>query len=84
VDWASPRDRCHVSVDANGGVRLAASGWPRPIPGVEPERNFRGPSFAVANATGLVALAIEGEPVRTLEEVVERLEMLRDGQSLNA
>ena len=78
IDWTCPRDRCHVLVEARGGVRLAASGWPRPIPGVEPERNFRGPSFAVANATGIVALAIEGHAVRTLADVVERLMTLRD------
>jgi subtilisin family serine protease len=82
VDWSCPRDRCHVSVDAEGRVRLAASGWPRPIPGIEPERNFRGPSFAVANATGLLALAIEGCAVRTLQDVVAHLATLRDPAGL--
>ena len=33
-----------------------ASGYPRPIPGVAPERNLKGISFAVANTTGLLCL----------------------------
>lgn len=57
VDWDCPRDACRVSAD---GLRLRASGYPRPIPGVPPERNLKGLSFAVANATGLLALALEG------------------------
>ena len=32
-----------------------ASPYPRPIPGVPPERNLNGASFAVANMTGFVA-----------------------------
>lgn len=35
-----------------------ASPYPRPIPGVPPERNLHGVSFAVANMTGFVALAL--------------------------
>lgn len=57
VDWTSPRDACRVTVDDRGATRVRASGYPRPIPGVPPERNLKGPSFAVANATGLLALA---------------------------
>jgi subtilisin family serine protease len=41
------------------GIRVRASGFPRPAPGVSPERNLKGLSFAVANATGLLALAME-------------------------
>ncbi|MBK8250967.1 MAG: S8 family serine peptidase [Gemmatimonadetes bacterium] len=37
------------------GVQLGASPRPRPIPGVPPERNLSGVSFAVANATGVLA-----------------------------
>ena len=36
---------------------FAASGCPRPIPGVAPERNLQGISFAVANLTGFAARA---------------------------
>ncbi len=66
VDWDCPRDECRVlSADA-GGISLSASGYPRPIPGIPPERNFSGLSFAVANATGLLAAVLQDEPVRTI------------------
>jgi subtilisin family serine protease len=42
-----------------GAVRVAASPLPRPIPGVPPERNLSGASFAVANATGVLARVLE-------------------------
>ena len=58
LDWSLPRDQCVVDVDADGEIRVRASGFPRPIPGVPPERNLKGLSFAVANATGLLALAL--------------------------
>ncbi len=57
VDWDCPRDECVVTVGSDGAVRVRASGYPRPIPGVPVEQNLRGVSFAVANATGLLALA---------------------------
>ena len=41
------------------GDALLASGFPRPIPGVPPERNLSGISFAVANVTGFLALVCE-------------------------
>ena len=50
-----------VQIDPDGEVRVKASGFPRPIPGVPPERNLKGLSFAVANATGLLALTLQGE-----------------------
>jgi len=59
LDWACPRDVCHVRHDEHGQVRVRASGYPRPIPGVPPEHNLRGVSFAVANVTGLLAQARE-------------------------
>jgi subtilisin family serine protease len=40
-------------------LQLAASGYPRPIPGVPPERNLFGISFAAANATGFLARLLE-------------------------
>jgi len=82
VDWECPRDECHVSVgdeDGGGGqgggsrIRVSASGYPRPIPGVPPERNFSGPSFAVANATGFLALVLEGAPVRSIAALADLL-----------
>jgi hypothetical protein len=72
VDWDLPRDGCEV-VDREGLVRLRASGFPRPIPGGRPAGNFQGPSFAVANATGFIARAIEGNRVRSANELIERI-----------
>jgi subtilisin family serine protease len=59
LDWTLPRDRCRATLAGDGSVWLAASGYPRPIPGVPPERNLKGLSFAVANATGLLAALCE-------------------------
>ncbi|MDE2878455.1 S8 family serine peptidase [Candidatus Palauibacter soopunensis] len=58
LDWDLPRHR--VRIGRRDGRRvLYASGYPRPIPGVPPTRNLNGISFAVANATGIVALALD-------------------------
>ena len=77
VDWDCPRDECRVVTADDGGIRLSASGYPRPIPGVPPERNFSGLSFAVANATGLLAPLLLDEPVRTLSDLSNRLRTSR-------
>jgi subtilisin family serine protease len=57
LDMTVPRDTCVATSTPDGGLLIAASGYPRPIPGVPPARNLQGLSFAVANATGLVAKA---------------------------
>ncbi len=57
ADETCPRERFRQ----RDGVFLA-SPFPRPIPGVPPERNLHGVSFAVANMTGFVALALESVP----------------------
>ncbi|MCU1273988.1 MAG: hypothetical protein JWO48_1419, partial [Bryobacterales bacterium] len=51
-----------------------ASGFPRSIPGVPPEENLSGISFAVANITGFVAQALRGGASReTLQaRLIER------------
>lgn len=59
LDWDCPRDTYRV----HGGIYLA-SGYPRPIPGVAPQRNLNGISFAVANVTGFAARAWP-EPLST-------------------
>lgn len=69
-DPTSARDVFDVRASGDGGVLIRASGYPRPIPGIPVDRNFRGASFAVANATGLLALAIEGQGARSIEELV--------------
>jgi subtilisin family serine protease len=61
LDWTLPRDACVIRPRGAGTPAVRASGFPRPVPGVPPERNLKGLSFAVANATGLLALLLERE-----------------------
>jgi hypothetical protein len=65
AEMSMPRDDCEVTVAPDGTTRVRASGYPRPIPGVSPEKNLKGVSFAVANATGLLARLLETVPVGT-------------------
>ena len=58
LDWTMSRDECRIERRDGRIVRAYAPGLPRPIPGVSPERNLKGPSFAVANVTGLLARAV--------------------------
>ena len=58
VDWDIDRDEVAVEAASADAIRLRASGYPRPIPGVSRERNLKGISFAVANATGVIARAL--------------------------
>ena len=55
LDWSVPRDECRVTLRSGSQPVFYASGFPRPIPGVPPEKNLKGLSFAVANVTGLIA-----------------------------
>lgn len=55
LDWDCPRGEIILEQRPGGGVVARASGYPRPIPGVPPERNLKGISFAVANVTGVLA-----------------------------
>jgi subtilisin family serine protease len=55
LDWDCPRDEYRTSPLPDGRMLYHASGFPRSIPGVAPERNLKGISFAVANVTGLIA-----------------------------
>jgi len=64
LDADCARDEMLVLNAAPGFVRLAASGYPRPIPGVPPERNISGLSFAIANVTGFLARVCEGADLR--------------------
>jgi hypothetical protein len=59
LDWSSARDECLVIHRDDGGIRVRASGYARPIPGVSLEQNLKGQSLAVANATGLLALVFD-------------------------
>ena len=63
LDWDQPRETVRV---VEAGSVVAASGYPRPIPGVAPTRNLNGISFAVANTTGVLASAMAMRPeIRT-------------------
>jgi hypothetical protein len=75
LDWDCPRDAARVLLHPGGRWVCRASGFPRPIPGVAPERNLKGLSFAVANVTGLLAAAIGHDPLR-LDVVRDRLDAL--------
>ena len=63
---------CWVELD-DGGVVFRASGFARPIPGVDPRRNLHGISFAVANMTGFLARAMSLMPDEASEDAVSRL-----------
>ena len=72
VDWSCPRDQYRIA-EIDGVPVFRASGFPRPIPGVAPERNLHGLSFAVANITGFIARALDSCAERTFDAVVEHL-----------
>lgn len=76
LDWSVPRDSCWLDRLDSSGASFRASGFPRPIPGVPPEKNVRGLSFAVANVTGVVARLIAddraGDPVAVVRRAFER------------
>ena len=59
LDWDCPRHQYRTARLEDGRVIYHASGYPRPIPRLPPERNLKGISFAVANVTGLLAAGSE-------------------------
>jgi subtilisin family serine protease len=61
LDWDCPRDQVRVAERADGSRVCRASGYPRPIPGVPPEKNLKGLSFAVANVTGCLARGLDAD-----------------------
>lgn len=73
MDPAQPRESVSV-LEVDGRPVLRASPYPRPIPGVPSERNLNGISFAVANATGVLArLLADRTDVRLAAEALELL-----------
>ena len=73
LDWHCPRHEYRLVVH-NGRPAVAASGYPRDIPNVPPERNLKGISFAVANASGFVARAREAAGCDRLVDIWKALE----------
>lgn len=67
VDWNCPRGEYRAS-RIDGVEVFHASGYPRAIGGLPPERNLSGISFAVANVTGLLAQAGRAALARLLAE----------------
>jgi subtilisin family serine protease len=78
ADWEIDRHAYTLRVEA-GRTIVAASPYPRDIPGVPRERNLHGISFAVANATGFVARAIEAIGESSPPSSTAILEMLERG-----
>ena len=68
MDPECPRD----CIELRHG-HFAGSPFHRPIPGVPPERNLNGISFAVANVTGVLARLLEGyDGVLTSASILDR------------
>jgi Subtilase family len=72
LDWSVPRESCWLDRLDRSGASFRASGFPRPIPGVSPDKNVKGLSFAVANVTGIVARLIADDPAGDAAAVVTR------------
>jgi subtilisin family serine protease len=72
LDWSCPRDVYRV-LREEGRQVIAAAGYPRDIPHVPRERNLKGVSFAVANASGFVARALEAFPGAPPSGILEAL-----------
>ncbi len=72
LDWTVPRETCWLDRLDASGASFRASGFPRPIPGVPPERNVKGLSFAVANVTGVVARLLAADATGDAATVVAR------------
>ena len=71
IDVQQPREHV-VAAGLGSRIALRASPYPRPIPGVPPERNLQGISFAVANATGVLARVLVGHPnIVTADAAIE-------------
>jgi subtilisin family serine protease len=62
VDWECERTTVAVGERSDGTPCLKASGYPRPIPGLPPERNLRGVSFSVANSSALLTRIRQARP----------------------
>ncbi len=75
LDWGCPRDQLRLVRGEGQEAIFVASGYPRPIPGVSPERNLKGVSFAAANATGILAGLLQDRPdIRSVTDIITILD----------
>ena len=72
LDPSCPRHEYRVT-GGSGATVFCASGFPREIPGVPPERNLNGISFAVANMSGFAACVREEAADGSIGEIVRLL-----------
>ena len=73
LDWQCPRHQYRI-VTHNGRTAIAASGYPREIPNLPPERNLKGISFAVANASGFIARACQAAQSSWISDIWKTIE----------
>jgi subtilisin family serine protease len=76
LDASCPRHQYRLT-GCGGAPVFCASGFPREIPGVPPERNLNGVSFAVANMSGFAARAREAAADGSLDAIVRVLAVRR-------
>jgi subtilisin family serine protease len=69
LDAGCPRDG-YRAIAIDGAMVFRASGFPRPIDGLPPERNLSGVSFAVANMSGFAARVLASAPGASFDELV--------------
>ena len=72
LDWTCARGAHTVTGPPEAPV-FRTCGYPRPIPGVDPERNLKGLSFAVANLTGIMARTLLDTGLRDLQALVTEM-----------
>lgn len=72
LDWSCPRGSFTVGGDAATPI-FRTCGYPRSIPGVDPERNVKGLSFAVAGMTGVTARMMAETGIRGYDDLVKEL-----------
>lgn len=62
VFWDPTCGPGRISYHPGRPIAFGAHGWPRALPGLPQERNFRGHSFAAAHVTAEVARLLAGNP----------------------
>jgi hypothetical protein len=73
VFWDRHCSKDMISYHPGERIEFGAYGWPREIPGMPQEMNFRGNSFAVAHVTGRLAQIAEKYPKATPAFLKEKL-----------